>query len=135
MKEFDLRIVTPDGMRFDGKAVSVTVTTVTGEIQILASHADYVSALSSGRAVIKTADSTLLAAASGGVITVSGGAVEIVSITFEFANDIDIKRAENARERARELLLSSSSMSEAEIAKVKAKLARANTRISVYQTR
>ena len=122
-------------MRFDGKAVSVTVTTVTGEIQILASHADYVSALSSGRAVINTADSTLLAAASGGVITVSGGAVEIVSITFEFANDIDIKRAENARERARELLLSSSSMSEAEIAKVKAKLARANTRISVYQTR
>ena len=135
MKEFDLRIVTPDGMHFDGKAVSVTVTTITGEIQILASHADYVSALSSGRAVIKTADSTLLAAASGGVITVSGGAVEIVSITFEFANDIDIKRAENARERARELLLSSSSMSEAEIAKVKAKLARANTRISVYQTR
>ena len=49
MKEFDLRIVTPDGMRFDGKAVSVTVTTIAGEIQILASHADYVSALSSGR--------------------------------------------------------------------------------------
>ena len=135
MKEFDLRIVTPDGMRFDGKAVSVTVTTITGEIQILASHADYVSALSCGRAVIKTADSTLLAAASGGVITVSGGAVEIVSITFEFANDIDIKRAENARERARELLLASSSMSESDIAKFKAKLARANTRISVYQTR
>ena len=135
MKEFDLRIVTPDGMHFDGKAISVTVTTVAGEIQILANHADYVSALSCGRAVIKTADSTLLAAASGGVITVSSGAVEIVSITFEFANDIDIKRAENARERAQNLLLSSSTMTADGIAKAKAKLLRANTRISVYEKR
>ena len=135
MKEFDLKIVTPDRVCYDGKALSILVTTDAGEVQICADHVDYIASLGTGRAKITTKEGSLLAAASKGIITVKNNEVSIVAVTFEFGYDIDIKRAEKARDDASEALLKKVTMSDKEIAYLKARLLRANTRISVYNNK
>lgn len=40
MTPFHLKIVTPDGLSFDGDACSLTVRTVSGDVGILAGHLD-----------------------------------------------------------------------------------------------
>ena len=48
MTAFHLKIVTPDGLFFDGDAFSLTVRTVAGDVGILAGHLDLVTALGTG---------------------------------------------------------------------------------------
>ena len=130
MSNFNLKIVTPDEQSFCGEAKSVLVRTDGGDVQILASHADYFAALGTGRAKITLPDGEeKLAACSGGFISVKNGEVSIVATTFEFAHRIDLKRAEAAKEKADSALKEAKDDRSAMIAK--AKLARALTRISV----
>ena len=60
MSTFPLKIVTPDGLIFDGEVSSVTVKTVTGDVQILKGHAEYFSSLDCGRARIADADGNVV---------------------------------------------------------------------------
>ena len=129
MKSFNLTIVTPDGVKFSGDAVSVLVRTQGGDVQILAYHTDYLAALGIGRAKIALPDGEeRIASASGGFISVTDGNVSIACTTFEFSEEIDVKRAEAARENAERAI--SLAKSESELLCAKAKLARALARLS-----
>lgn len=132
MSTFPLKIVTPDGLIFDGEVSSVTVKTVTGDVQILKGHAEYFSSLDCGRARIADADGNVrYASTSGGFISVEKGLVNIVFTTFEYAEDIDLDRALRAKDRAQELIRSAKDDKALRIAK--AKLARAASRIGVAE--
>lgn len=131
MKEFHLEVVTPDGLEFEGMIESLLVHSLDGDVEFLAGHIDYVAALGTGRAKIKIAGKDKYAAVSGGFVTVSGGSVRLVAITFEFAEDIDVERAMLARDRARETISLSSDAKTLDIAR--AKLQRAACRINVAE--
>ena len=131
MNSFNLKIATPDGLVFDGKAESLLVRTAEGDAEILAGHVDFLSALSTGRAKISVNGEKKLASCSGGFVSVKKGDVSLVCTTFEFADDIDVARAKTAKERA-EAALSSNNDAETE-AMLKAKLARACSRINVWE--
>ena len=45
MSAFSLKIVTPDGLIFDGQAEKVIVRTTAGDMAVLAKHIDCVAAL------------------------------------------------------------------------------------------
>lgn len=130
MSAFTLKIVTPDGEKFSGEAKSILVRTDNGDVQILRGHADYFATLGTGRAKI-TLDSgdERLAACSGGFISVLGGEVNLVATTFEYSDEIDISRAEDAKARADAAIKAASDDKLLRVAK--AKLARAVNRISV----
>ena len=100
MNEFDLQIVTPDGMLFDGKAQKIMLRTTEGDVGILAKRANYVAALSIGVAKVVTADGERTAACSGGMVSVTDGVVRVVASTFEWSDDIDVSRAEKAKAKA-----------------------------------
>ena len=100
MTEFDLQIVTPDGLMFDGKAQKVIVRTTEGDVGILAKHTNYVAALSIGVARIFTEEGERKAACAGGMLSVTDGVTRIAASTFEWAEDIDVARAERAKENA-----------------------------------
>lgn len=100
MNEFELQIVTPDGLLFDGKAQKIILRTTSGDVGILAKHANYVAALSIGVAKLVTADGEKTAACSGGMVSVTDGVVRVVASTFEWSDDIDVARAEKAKEKA-----------------------------------
>ena len=100
MKECKLRIVTPDGVKFDGLAESVLVKCASGDVEIMAGHADYFASLATGRTRIIAGGKTMLASSSGGFLSVERGEVSIVAITLEFSDEIDLERAERAKELA-----------------------------------
>ncbi len=129
MNEFDLQIVTPDGMLFDGKAQKIILRTTEGDVGILAKRANYVAALSIGVAKVVTAQWEKKAACSGGMVSVTDGVVRVVASTFEWGEDIDIARAEKAKEKAQTRLASTQkSEYEHKLAEIKLKrsLARLN---------
>ena len=131
MRAFHLEIVTPDGSAFDGEAESLLVRTDSGDVEILAGHADYIAALAVGRARIRTSDGDRLAAISGGFLSVDKKSVKLVATTFEFADEIDVKRAAAAKENAEAAITRAKNDRELELAK--AKLARALSRINVAE--
>ena len=104
MTPFHLKIVTPDGLIYDGQAEELLVRTTNGDVGILARHMNYVAPLGMGRAVIVSDGQRRTAACIGGMVSVSKGEVTLVPTTFEWADKIDVARAEAAREKAEKVL-------------------------------
>lgn len=127
MTPFGLKIVTPDGMIFDGQADKVVVRTTGGDICILARHMDYISPLGMGMAFVEFRGRRRAAACIGGMIRVKDGDVTLVPTTFEWSHKIDLERAETAYKKA-EQILKSGGVSDMEIALAKARLERAQIR-------
>ena len=134
MTSFQLKIVTPDGLAYDGLAEEVIVRTTSGDIGILAGHINCVAPLGMGRATFIIEGQKRYAACIGGLLSVSGGAVTLVPTTFEWADDIDAERAGRAEQRAKDVLADKTA-SNTDLVVAEAKLKRALVRKSVAATR
>ena len=130
MTSFPLKIVTPDGIYFDGQAEELLVRTTGGDVAILARHINYVAPLGMGRAVVVQNGERRYAACIGGMLSVVNGEVTLVPTTFEWANEIDVDRVEASLERANKVLKSNDS-SGTDIKLAEARLHRALVRKSV----
>ena len=134
MRTFPLVIVTPDGEKFRGDAESLLVRTGSGDIEILAGHSPCICSVAPGRARVRVANTEeRMASASGGFLTVRDGAAELVATTFEWADEIDLTRAEEARKKATDALRDK--LDERAHMLAKAKLERALCRIDVASYR
>ena len=129
MTPFHLKIVTPDGLVYDGEAEQLTVRTQEGDVSILARHINFVTPLGMGRATVVANGQRRNAACIGGMLSVVSGEVTLVPTTFEWADQIDVERAERAQQKAEERLKASTSDTEVRLAE--AKLHRALVRKSV----
>ncbi len=130
MNSFSLKIVTPDGMEFKGMAEEVVVRTTSGDMGILAGHINCVAPLGMGRAMFVIDGRKRYAACIGGILSVNNGAVTLVPTTFEWADEIDLDRAANAEERAKQIL-ADKNISNTDLIVAEAKLKRALVRKSV----
>lgn len=130
MTSFSLKIVSPDGLIFDGQAEKLIVRTTTGDLGIMARHINCVCPLGMGRAVIESEGQRREAACIGGMVSVVNGDVTLVPTTFEWADKIDANRAEASYQRAQKILQSKDS-SDTEIRLAEARLKRALVRKSV----
>ena len=131
MSTFSLKIVTPDGLIFDGEAEKLIVRSTDGDLAILAKHIDCVAALGMGRATIVDAEGNRrYGACIGGMLAVTNGSVNLVPTTFEWAESIDTARAHLSQERA-ETVLKNKDASANDIRLAEARLHRALVRQSV----
>lgn len=130
MTPFKLKIVTPDGLIYDGEAEKLIVRSTGGDVCILARHMDYVTPLGMGMAIVEAGGKRRTAACIGGMLSVSGGEATLVPTTFEWADKIDLRRAEASYAKA-DKILKSGNASDTEIALAQAKLHRALVRKSV----
>ena len=130
MTPFSLKIVTPDGLLYDGMAEELIVRTNTGDMGILAGHINCVASLGMGRATIVIDGKKRYGACIGGMVSVVNGEVTLVPTTFEWAEDIDLKRAEKAADRAKEII-GKKDASDVEIRLAQARLKRALVRSNV----
>ena len=131
MSTFPLKIVTPDGLIFDGQAEKLIVRTTVGDMAVLAKHIDCVAALGMGMAtVVAENGERKTAACIGGMLSVQNGNVTLVPTTFEWADSIDAARAQLSQERA-EKVLQDNNASDTDIALAEARLRRALVRKSV----
>lgn len=134
MNSFPLKIVTPDGLQFDGQAEELVVRTTTGDIGVMAGHINCVAPLGMGQAMVIVDGQKRYGACIGGMLSVVGGEVTLVPTTFEWADKIDVERAAASERRAKGVL-SSKDASAAEIRMAEARLKRALIRKSVASTK
>lgn len=84
MSEYPLKIVTPDGIAFDGMCSKIIVRTVVGDVCILAGHAEYMAPLASGRVHVEAEGAWREAFCEEGVLSVTKGEVTVIAATFEW---------------------------------------------------
>ena len=131
MTSFPLKIVTPDGLIFDGNAEMVVVRTITGDMAFLARHINCVAPLGMGRATVVMDGQKRYAACIGGMISVVDGNVTLVPTTFEWANAIDADRAQASLDRAQKVLDNKDNATETDLKLAEARLHRALVRKNV----
>ena len=100
MNRLYLKVVTPDKLFFEGEIDMLVARTIEGDVGILLNHSPLVTILDIGRLVIKDGDERKIAACAGGYIDVRNNNITVVSDACEWEEEIDINRAERAKERA-----------------------------------
>ena len=120
MAAFSVSLVTPERILFEGEAEMVTMRSGGGDIAFLANHEPYVSTVEIGLVRIDLADGEKQRfAAHGGFVEVDEGTVVVLSGVAERAGEIDVARAQRAKEEA-EGRISAGDDSEAEAAQRRA---------------
>ena len=132
MAEFHLQIVTPEGLKYDGQVENIILRTVQGDVGILKNHIGYVSPIDSGKVKIKENGKERYGVASAGFIKVGAETTTLVATTFEWADEIDVERAQRALKGAEEKISAGESNKET-LAVLKARKKRAKTRIDVSE--
>ena len=128
-KLYNLKILTPEREFFDGDVEAVTVETTDGKITILADHTPFIVPVLVGDIRIKRDGVWDESVNSEGFMEVNHHGVMIFVQTCEHPEEIDTRRAEEARRRAEEQLRQKQSMNEYTASKLA--LARAMARLRV----
>lgn len=97
---FKLKVVTPDRIFYDGNVTMVELTTTEGEIGIYANHIPTTAVVAPGVLKIHEEGGEKKAALMAGFIEVLQAQVTVMAEVAEWPEDIDVKRAEEARIRA-----------------------------------
>jgi F-type H+-transporting ATPase subunit epsilon len=97
-------VVTPYGIIFTGSAKSCTAPGVDGEFSILSHHAALLSIIDIGELRFTFENNERSMATAGGFLEVKDNNINIIAESAEWAEDIEIDRAQAAEKRARELI-------------------------------
>ena len=101
MNTFKLKIITPEKVFYEGDAVQIIAKTAAGNVGIMAGHTPYVANIvPSPLRISENGTDFRVAAVSAGVVKFENGAATVVTTAVEWAEDIDIARAERSKERA-----------------------------------
>jgi len=127
-KLFNLEIFTPEREFFSGDVEALTVDAPDGNVMILADHAPFIMPVSIGNIGIKKDGEWEKSVNSEGFMEVRREGVLIFVQACERPDEIDARRAEEAKRRAEEHLRQKQSMSEYKQSKIA--LARAMVRLA-----
>ena len=101
-----LQVITPEEQFYDGDATMVELTTTEGDIGIYPNHSPLTAVVAPGVLKIHEGSEVKEAALMSGFITILPETVTIMAETVEWPDEIDFKRAEEARIRAERRLQS-----------------------------
>ncbi|HET6871422.1 MAG TPA: F0F1 ATP synthase subunit epsilon [Sporolactobacillaceae bacterium] len=93
-------IVTPNGKVYEGDVHMVSVRAVAGDMGILPNHMPVVAPLKISAVKLKIYDEEEFVAVNGGFLEVRHDSVTILTESAERKEEIDVARAEVAKERA-----------------------------------
>ncbi|MFZ5365608.1 MAG: F0F1 ATP synthase subunit epsilon [Patescibacteria group bacterium] len=104
IRKINFKIATPEKVIFKDDVDQITLPTEMGEITILPNHIPLISVLRAGEVVVKKGNVVSAMSVSGGFIEVQAEKVVVLADTAERAEEIDVKRAEEARTRAQKAM-------------------------------
>ena len=105
MPTYQLDIVTPEKTVYSGEVQSLRAPGTEGGFGVLAGHHPMLAALGIGQIVFsEQQQGSKSVAISGGFAEVQRDRVTVLAETAEFVQEIDVTRAEAARDRARQRL-------------------------------
>ncbi|MBH5320569.1 F0F1 ATP synthase subunit epsilon [Paenibacillus sp. GSMTC-2017] len=132
MSTFLVEIVTPERKVYEETANMVSVRGVEGELGILPNHIPLVTALRIAPVTIKRDGVVDIVAVNGGFIEVRKDKIVILAESAELAKDINIERAEAAKQRA-EQRLAAKQQDQVDFRRAELSLQRAMNRLNVKQ--
>jgi F-type H+-transporting ATPase subunit epsilon len=103
-KTFILEIIASDHPFYKGECEVLVFPGTDGEFGVLANHEDTITCVNEGEIRYKVNDEWQFAAVSNGFIEITSDYVVLLADTIEKPEDIDIKRAEEAKLIAKEKL-------------------------------
>ena len=125
-----IRIITPERTVLEmGEVEHIMLPSEAGEMGVLPGHIATVVQLGVGRIRVEGGEEPVILATSGGFVEILEDEVTVLAETAEVAEEIDVERAERARDRAEELL--NRHDAEVDDASIRASLSRAMNRIHV----
>ena len=131
-RNFELKIITPDRVFYEGEAVMVEFNTTEGEIGIYKHHIPMTVIIKPGILTItEENDETREAALHAGFVEILPDKVTIMAEIIEWPQEIDLDRAEAVKERAEERLLHKTN--ETDVARAETALQRAIARIETVK--
>lgn len=96
-----VELVSPERILYSGEAEMVVCRTVSGgEVAFLTGHAPFLAALEPGVVRVRTDGGEEVAAVHGGFVEVRDNRVIVLSDVAELAKDIDVNRAQRAKDQA-----------------------------------
>jgi len=128
-RRFHLEIRTPQKLIYDGDVASVRAPGVLGSFEILAGHIPFLTVLEVGEIRIRESEAPQSISTSGGVFEVLRTGVTVLADAAEWAYEIDVERAEAARQRALQRLASRDA--NIDFARAQAALVRATNRLKI----
>ncbi len=128
---FTLKIITPDRVFYEGEASMVEFNTTEGEIGVYKMHVPTTVIVSPGVLTITEAEGQKHAALHAGFAEILPEKVTILAEIIEWPEEIDLDRADRAKERAEERLRSKTP--ETDILRAETALQRALARIHVLK--
>ena len=126
-----VEVVTPERVVYSGDARIVVAKGVEGDLGILPNHMPMVTPLKIAPVQVKKADdSSDFIAVSGGFLEVRKDKITILAQSAELPEDIDVNRAEAAKERA-ERRLAETGKDDSDFKRAQLSLQRAMARLQV----
>ncbi len=129
MSTFQLEIVTPTKVIDKGQVTYLRCPGSDGQFGIMARHTNAMFALVEGEIKVVTGQETSYLATRGGFAEVTGNAVKILAETAEHTNEIDLDRAQNALDRAKQRIAKKGP--DMDLARAEMSVKRALTRLRV----
>ena len=125
---FSLNVTASNKVFFNEQAEYLQIITIDGSRGIMAHHAPVIYAIETGQmSIVKPDGERITVVVSNGVCTCANNRVTVLVDTCETADEIDVRRAEEAKERALEQLRQKQSVGEYKRSQMS--LARALTRL------
>lgn len=131
MEQFKLRIITPDRVFYENEVDMVEFNTTEGEIGVLPGHIPMTVIVKPGILTITETDGQKEAALHAGFAEILPDGVTILAEIVEWPAEIDLERAEAARQRAEERIKGHTP--ETDMARAETALQRAIARITVLR--
>ncbi|MGN1160452.1 MAG: ATP synthase F1 subunit epsilon [Lachnospiraceae bacterium] len=128
---FVIRIITPDRVFYEGKAEMVEFNTVEGEVGIYKNHIPMTMIIKPGILCITDGEEEKIAALHAGFVEVLPDKITILAEIIEWPDEIDVERAEAAKERAEKRLREKNPKTD--MVRAEAALQRSIARISVIR--
>lgn len=101
---FELKIIEPDGMFYEGQASFLEFASVMGEMGVYANHIPLTTILTPGVVKIHNDGQVKKAAIMGGFIEIQKDRITVMAENAEWPEEIDVERAKAAKKRAEERL-------------------------------
>lgn len=130
---FKVEIITPDRVFYTGDADMIEFNTVQGQIGVYRNHIPLTTVLDPGLVTIHEGDVRKVAAVHAGFAEILNDRVTLLAEVAEWPEEIDVARAEAAKERAEQRLTNKSA--ELDIKRAEFALHKALTRISAAEYR
>lgn len=101
---FDVQIITPERVFYQGQAGMVELTTVEGDMGVYPNHIPLTAVIAPGIVTITEAEGKKKCAVHSGFVEILPDKVTILAEVAEWPDEIDLDRARAAEDRARERL-------------------------------